>query len=140
VLPKQLFMWGTFLDYMNSFIGAFFIVIGIIFIPEIKKSPIRITIAIILAAILVLIGWDKVNRDNKKDEKIERLNANWEGAKNQVAHLDSLNIQLTKKVDSSNAFMKDLKESFHIVKDENNKPVKYETNINNARDVYIGRD
>lgn len=142
-------MWDTIKDYMYAFLGVLFLGIPLIgtLLAQRKKAKDRKTkrelsrwlLAVVVGCLfLIWLGYDKINRDQKKEESLTVLNSNFNNATARLTHSDSLNAILTKKVDSSNAFMKALKESFNIVKDANNKPVKYETKINTARDVYIG--
>lgn len=110
--------WNTFKDYMNSFIGAFLLLISLIVIPEIRaKKEYWIPIVIIII-ILTWLGIDKTNRDNAKEHNYE------------VA--DSLK---NKKFDSERiADKKEIIDSFKNLK-------VYDTTINNSTvdsSIYFG--
>jgi hypothetical protein len=69
--------WDTFSDYMNSFLGATFIGIGTLLIPEIRTRKKFWIPALCLIIILCFLGFDKIKRDDKKqssfDSKIDSL-------------------------------------------------------------------
>jgi hypothetical protein len=142
-------MWDIYKDYMIAFLGVLFLGIPLMGTlwnqrrKSIDRKKRKYLMAWLIAAfvgcvLLTWLGFDKVHRDNKQNQDNAFLNVNLKNTREQLAHSDSLNVILTKTIDSTNTFMRDLKTSFGIVKDANNKPVKYETRINTARDVYIG--
>jgi hypothetical protein len=126
--------WDTSKDYMNALLGAAFLFITIITIPEIRKNrkywiPILIGIVVLGA-----LGIDKINRDSKKDEKNEQR------SNTDSANISQLKTNLKELKDTIGQFKHRLDSDFHII-DSANIPIlqqNYNTKINKARDVYIG--
>jgi hypothetical protein len=69
--------WDRISDYMNAFLGAAFIGIGTLLIPEIRTKKKFWISALCLILFLCFLGFDKINRDDKKqssfDSKIDSL-------------------------------------------------------------------
>ena len=122
-------MWDTIKDYLNSLLGALVVLISLIFIPEINHSKKRVIGAIVLFLGLASLGFDKINRDNKKDEvntkrikddslKYNKLNADFE--------------KLSKNYDRDTSRFSDFKiqlhQEFHI-RDSANTPVQIKNTI-----------
>jgi glucan phosphoethanolaminetransferase (alkaline phosphatase superfamily) len=96
--------WDSMQDYMNSFLGVLFLLLGTILIPEIRQTKkYWITISI-LALIMLLLGFAKIKRDNKKDsiyqsntdslkKKIENLDSSLKDANTYLHRLDSVGIK-----------------------------------------------
>ena len=126
-------MWDAIKDYMNSFIGAVFLLVSLIAIPEIRKQKKYWIMVLILVIFLTWLGFDKISRDghekgqSKKD--IESLGVKMDNLQKGKSK-DSLN----RVSDSSNRaeFDKKLLEKFHI-KDSANTP----TYINNGKQLNV---
>jgi len=87
-------------DYLNSFLAIIVIFIGFIAVPEIRKKAINWIVAAVICCVLLFLGIDKINRDDKKDQlqqgKIDALeNSN----KSISSSLDILTVYI-KRVDS----------------------------------------
>ena len=134
-----------FKDYMNALLGALLILIPLI--REVtkgqKKGKRKVTpyliFLIVSFGLLVYFGIDKINRDAKE----KRLADN--SKRKSEERIDTLSnniVELTQLNKDNLEFMKRLKDKFSIVKDSANEPRKiiYNTNIDKARDVYIGND
>lgn len=137
--------WDTIKDNMNSFIGAFLMLLGLIFIPEIRKSKKYRVIIVILILLLCWLGYDKISRDDKlrnnNDAKIDSLNRNVKDILTKAERDSTLNAN---RDELDKEFQEKLLKDFKIFRDSaNNKPIlvdKYTTNIEKARDVFIGRE
>ena len=137
---KLAIMWGLVQDYMSTLLGAFILLISIIFIPEIKKYRLK---AIILCVILTALGVSKNYRDAAEKDKFEVRNKIND---RMIVSLDSTTkiIAEGRKQDSLKfkEFADTLKAKFHIIRDStNNLPrlINYNTHINKAETVNIGR-
>ena len=125
--------WDTIKDYMNSFIGILILLIPILLMPEVRRSKFYKIFFVIASIFLFWLGTDKIKRD-KKTELLTNKSK------------DSLNIQIrslrddfSKYKQSENEFLIKLKTNFNIGRDSiKNSPIKYNTTIEKARDVYIG--
>lgn len=135
--------WDTISDYMNSFIGAFFLFIGIILIPEIRKRKKYWIPIVVLIIILLGLGIDKINRDKRRDKlfRTER--------ENDAKKIDSLLNDIKtmadnrKKDSTANAeFKASLETKFNIIQDSKTGepvPKTFNTHIDKAGTVNIGR-
>lgn len=135
--------WDLILDYMNAFLGAIIILLGLIFMPEVRKLKRRIIAIIIIVLLLFFIGIFKISRDNslkiKNDKMIDSLNTSI----NEVRVLNQNLIKLRETDSSLNVqFQTKLFEEFKIIKDSSNQPKQvlsnYNTTINKAQNVHIG--
>lgn len=135
-------MWDLIKDYTNSFIGAIVVLIGLIAIPEIRRNKKLLISSVIIFILLVWLGIDKINRDNQKDEDNKNQMVVFFGKIDSSKHIvDSLNATIKNSNTQTNQFLKRLDSSFNITVDSlRNAPVKktFNTNIEKARDVYIG--
>jgi hypothetical protein len=126
-------MWDTTKDYMNAFLGAFALLLSLVFIPEIKKKGKYVMAIIVLIGVLVLLGFDKIGRDNNKDALNEKRRAD-DSVRFQKVSSD-LHTLTTRFSD----FKIKLDTVFHI-KDSANTPIHITTNnthINKAGVVNI---
>lgn len=128
---------------MNSFLGAFALLLSLIFIPEIKQKKKYVIGVLGLIIILVGLGIDKTNRDNVKDEK------NAQQRKTDSLTIDSLKTDLRAlAIEHGNDTIRwakierTLLDSFHI-DISNGTPTKvtytYNTHFRDAGTVNIGR-
>lgn len=134
---------GTFNDYMNALLGALLILIPLV--REVRKTPQKgkkkltpyLLFLVVSFCLLVYFGIDKINRDGKEKKFVE------DSRKKSDKKIDSLSnhmVELTQINMDNIEFMRRLKEKFYIVRDSANEPRKivFNTNIDKARDVYIG--
>ncbi|MBS1737903.1 MAG: hypothetical protein JSS98_15070 [Bacteroidetes bacterium] len=91
--------WDTTKDYMNSFIGAVILFLGLIFIPEIRKRKKYWITILVLIVLLFLLGIDKINRDKRKDLSNQQSDNKYKGS------VDSLNTKIEVLSDSLNSFL-----------------------------------
>lgn len=129
-------MWDTIKDYLNFLLGAVFLLVSIIFIPEIKKFR---PLFVVIILVLVALGIDKYNRDNTKDGTNEQRMVT-DSLK--MYHMDSTitSVSNSYKQDTSrfSDFKRQLYSEFHI-RDSANKPIQITnyTHINKATTVDI---
>jgi hypothetical protein len=95
-----------------------------------QKKPWLIITCLLLAIALVFLGVDQVNRNNGERKHL-------------TERIDTLIANRAKDSLFNDTFLKKLLDSFHIKKDSiTNTPKfiggKYQTNIDKARDVFIG--
>jgi hypothetical protein len=132
-------MRDQILDYMNAFLGAFFILIGAVAIPEIRRSKKYVIICAVLILFMIILGVDKINRD-KADKtsfvsKIDTISKKLTSI--QVSKTND-SLQRLKEIGKNEEFQKRLFKEFKITRDSQNRPVEINTTIRNAKDVYIG--
>lgn len=112
------------LDYMNAFIGTLIAILGIAFIPEIRKDSKRLLWTIGFGVFAFIVGILKINSDTIKEkantQKIDRLDSTI----NAINKRDSI---LQDKIDSNTVFLKRLNELG--IKDSANLPVIFNTEI-----------
>ena len=138
---KLISMVDSIKDFGNSFLGAFGLLLSLVFISEIKRKKIYVAFVILLCILLTWLGVDRTRRDDNRDAATEKGRID-----------DSITI---KKIDSTlkvvsarynsdtlsfGAFKRELLNKFHIA-DKNNNPVKvenYNTYIEKAGPVHIG--
>ena len=125
-------------DYVNAFIVIFIAILGVAFIPEIRKKLWLTLLIIALGIISFIYGIIKIKEDKKKEsfysEKITSLETN-------LATISQRDSILQDKVDSNNVFLKRLEKLG--IKDSANRPyfiisesTKFKANsITNATNV-----
>jgi hypothetical protein len=127
--------WDTTKDYVNSFIGAFFLFISIFLIPEIRQNKKYWIPILILTLFLVLLGIDKTNRDNAKEKEGSLKISSLASSYNKLAESyrnDTLRYA---------SFLDSLKIKYGIIRNPiSNTPARdqYNTNIEKAHNVHIG--
>jgi hypothetical protein len=139
---------STFKDYMNSFIGIFFLVLPIYW--EIKKKGknyIRnVIILSILCVILFFLGLDKIHRDKAEKDKNDLRESSDSTTISQmgykISHVDSsmnnLLSQYKKDTASFSEFVRNLQKVGYTRNPETNQPTIYNTKIDRAENVKIG--
>lgn len=125
--------WSITEEYMISFLDAFFLFLSIILIPEIRKRKRYWITNTGLIIIFILLGWDITRRTNneKRDAK------NIQSTMNHTIQT----LSQGRKIDSTKfaEFIQNLQKEHNLTRDTNtNRPIIYNTNIKNARDVNIG--
>jgi exonuclease VII large subunit len=145
-------MLETFKDYLTAFIGIVLLLIPLI--KEAKKSGDRkskgyMAFLIVSCVILLILGFDKINRD--KHEKKESIAKEKESDRRNTESLQKITSLETnvsqlasgRKADSLafSEFVQSLEKKYMITRDaKSNQPITYTTNIKNAQNVNIGRD
>ena len=121
-------MWDITKDYMNAFLGAIALFLSIIFIPEIKQKVKYVVGIIILIGILIWLGCDKIERDDRKEALNDQRRAD-DSVKFQKLSfkLDTISNSYRSDTDRFTDFKKKLETDFKI-RDSANRPVK-EINI-----------
>lgn len=119
------------LDYMNAFTGSLIAVLGIAFIPEIRKNRKRLFWAISLGILAFLVGILKINSDKTKDDantvKIDHLDST-------ISIINERDSSLQDKIDSNNVFLKRL-EKLGIKDSSNNPIINVESILFNANTI-----
>jgi len=124
--------WEQTKDYMNSLLGAAFLLISILAIPEIRKK-LKYLIPVIIGVILLAwLGIDKIRRDNRTQDKYAQkvTSDSIALAKLQAAQDELLN-NYRNDTTRFGDFKKKLETRFGI-KDSANSPI----NIQNYRPIY----
>jgi hypothetical protein len=110
--------FDTIKDYSASLLGAIFLLISIILIPEIRSSRKRVIGLSLLVIVLLGLGIDKINRDNNK-ENVLQTEKNESKKKSDSLFLVIKTIDEHRKIDSSenSEFKKKLENKFSIIQD-----------------------
>lgn len=129
----------TILDYMNAFLGAFFLLISTVTIAEIRRSKKRIVFICVFVIVLLIIGIVKIGKDNEKDARLKQSSEKIDTLDKKVT--DLLNYQRSDSLRDA-TFQQSLRKEYYIGRDStSNKPYivnkKYENTVNNHGTVNI---
>ena len=136
-------MYLLIIEYASAFIGTFIIILGIALLPEIKNNKRYRSLAIILGIVVLFLELSKIYSDNKKEEnnisENKSLNGKVNSLNEKIDSLNGINLTLVNKLDSHTVFLKRLEKIG--IKDSLSFPTRtqiFTTNVNEARDLYIG--